>query len=487
MMLRIVAIFTVLLGALALFCTAAGAQAWVKYQHTSTKPAFTIEFPSGWTVNTTKKAEDYTLGQLVFPGKFQVSFETKADTDLLECGVKVYGIPGNVSGADMLIAVTAVGSGSAGMTVSQLHGQDYLKKTDTPTVDTQKRTIWRSFFLGEKNFYMVYLDVPASFAKQQPACQQAYASMIRSFTAPDWPLKTASANAQDPVQITVVNASSKHSLYIEINQTGNANKRSVNAGQQWTVTLTKGPATGFTGFFGRGGNMVPNTMTEPFSDTIDKSATWTFSEGQVANAAKSIKWVRQVSKAPSSADALGTWLKYVHADPKFAQDMPGGWTVIGGDKPDKIASAKFTLTPQGKVSFAYGVKPNDLCAGVSVYTASETADVPKLQALLAAQKVDEVTAPPLRTVKQLNGHDYLLEESTTTTTFTWNSYLPIDTTVYLLSFTGPIASLTPSKACYKQMAESFLTNSWQPIQPPAVTKPATAPAPTAKTATGSGK
>ncbi len=464
----------------ALLCAPAGAQgAWVKYQQTSSKPAFTIEYPSGWAVDTTRIASNYTLGELVFPGKMVVAFETKADTDLLECGVKVYAIPGNVSGSDLLLPLTAVGS-SNGMSVSKLHGQDYLQKMDTPTVNGQRRTIWRSFFLGDNNFYMVYMDLPSSLVKQQPASRQYYDSMVRSFTAPDWPVKAAGSvtAASDPIPITVVNAG-RQTLHIEINQTGSTNKKDVHPGQIWTVSLTKGGASGYTGFFDKNGQLS-NTVVEILADTIDSPATWTFREGSAAR--KQTKWVRQITPASTAANAQG-WLKYVHAAPSFSLDMLGGWTVTGGDQADKIASDKFTLTPQAKVSFDAGVKPNVFHASVTVYTASEKADVPKLQALLAAQHSDGVTAPPVRMMKQLNGHDYLQEASSTITTYTWNSYLPIDNTVYVLTHEGPLTAMTQGQAFYKHMTESFLTNSWQPIQP---TTPATPTTTTTRTGT-SGK
>ncbi len=212
MMLRGVALFTGLLLVLVALCTPAGALGtwWVKYQHTSSKPAFTIEYPSGWSVNTSRKASNYTLGELVFPGQTVVAFETKAGADTLECGVKIYGIPGNVAGSDMLMPFDALGSAN-GLTVSKLHGQDYLQKTDTPTVNGSRRTIWRNLFLGDSHLYMVYMDIPTWLARQQPACQQTYSSMMRSFTTTDWPLKTINqAAAADPIPITVINASTKH-------------------------------------------------------------------------------------------------------------------------------------------------------------------------------------------------------------------------------------------------------------------------------------
>lgn len=465
----------------ALLCTAGRAQTttaqdyWVKYQHTSAKPpAFTIEYPSGWTVNTTRKATDKKLGELVFPGKILVAFETKADTDLLECGVNVYSLPPHVTGSQMQLPVLAVGSSSSvGMEVKKLHGQDYLSGTESPTVKGQKRTIWRSLFLGDNNCYMIYMDVPATIAKQQPACQQAYASMVQNFTAPDWPLKTTDKSATpDVIPITVVNNNNQDSLYISITQAGGKKyEKTVSPGASWLVNLTAGGYSGYWGVFTKHG-VKPGTALDTVSDTVNASATWTFREGPAKNP-KLIGWVRQITRAPSAADAVGAWLKYVQADPSFSLDMPGGWTVIGADQADKMASDAFTLTPQSKVSFEYGSKPNLLRASVSIYTASAKADVLALQALLAAQPSDGITAPPERTVKQLNGHDILLEESTTMTTFSWNSYLPINNTVYVISFQGPGTAAAPCAACYKQMTESFLTNSWQPIQPPAPVKPAT--------------
>jgi len=194
-----------------------------------------------------------------------------------------------------------------------------------------------------------------------------------------------------------------------------------------------------------------------------------------------IKWSRLVSSAPSAADALDKWVKYVHATPSFSLDMPGGWTVTGGDQADKISSDIFTLTPQAKVSFDYGVKPNLLHAAVTVYTASAKADVAKLQALLAAQPVDKTAALPVRTTAKLTGHDYLLDSSTSPSTFTWNSYLPSDTTVYVLTFQGPTAAMTPSQACYSHMAASFLATNW-PTPPPMTTpKPVTTTTPATTT------
>ncbi len=238
------------------------------------------------------------------------------------------------------------------------------------------------------------------------------------------------------------------------------------------------------GVFRKGG-MLPGTTYDTSSDSIDTPATWTFVEGAACGKNKIIKWVRTVAKAPSAADALGTWLKdadgYINTDPWFSMDIPGGWTVTGGDQPDKIASDKFTLTPQAKVSYDYGTKPNALHASVAVYTASDTADVPKLQALLAAQPSDTATAPPVRTMKQINGHDYLSVESTTLTNFSWNSYLPSDTTVYVITFEGPSNGATPARACYTQMMASFRTNTWQPILPTKPGQPAPKPTPTTTT------
>ena len=454
---------------LCLLCTAAVAQnAWVKYQHTSANPpAFTVEYPSGWPVTISEHVDDFLLEKTIFPGKLQVSFQSVAGMEPLRCGVAVYGIPNNASGTDMQMLITGLGLG-AQMTTNKLHGQDYLEAT----IQAGNRTIWRSCFTGEHHFYVVSMDLPSAMVRQSPACRQSYLAMVRSFTAPDWPLKApAQTTTVELLPLTIIN-NGQHALYISLIENGNKNERSVQPGRIWILTLPPGTWGGYWGSFAKGGKLVSGTAIASDSGDLREPETWVFQETTMADN-KTVQWSRQKQAPPHAADALNSWLSYVQGDPSFVLDIPGGWTVIGGDTATSMTCDALTTTPLTKVSFEYGQKPNLVHAGITAYSASTDIDVPKVQQLLAAQPTSALTAPPKRSVKQLNGHNYLLEENTTLTTFSWNSYLPIDKTLYVLTFEGPLADVKQGEYCFQHMAESFRSNSWQPIQPP--TTPATTP------------
>ncbi len=221
---------------------------------------------------------------------------------------------------------------------------------------------------------------------------------------------------------------------------------------------------------------------------MDGPEVWNFTEGPAPNNPDQTTWVRKRIPPLKAADAVGQWLKYVHGDPAFSLDIPGGWTVIGGEKDaamtadnwaliggkrdPKAPVDKLVLTPQLKVSFEYGSAQNLVRAGVSVFSASEKIDLAKLQTILAAQPTDGLTAPPQRVVKQVGGHDSVREDTTTLTTFRWRSYLPAGDNVYVLSFEGPLGAVPQSGPCFDHLADTFLSMTWQPIIKPASPTPA---------------
>ncbi len=172
---RLLALFLGML--LSLLCAAASAQeAWVKYQHTSTKPAFSIEYPVEWPVSISEKVDDLVVGDFNFTGKLQVSFQTEAGTDPVKYGVAVYGLPGKVAGSEMQPKVLAAGAGN-GMTQFKLNGQNNLQGDDRGNgADNRTQLISRR----EEPLCRVYgyADHPAEKFARLPAGIHRHAAQV---------------------------------------------------------------------------------------------------------------------------------------------------------------------------------------------------------------------------------------------------------------------------------------------------------------------
>jgi len=457
------------LACLGLCCVAALAQqqkqeAWVKYRYV--KPAFSIELPSGWTVSTEEKVTDMSMGTLKLKGQVKVSFATDTALGRATCSVTVYALPNDTTGTKLQGTLETLVPVVSGSTLKMLKGQFYLRVDQSPGRRGGGKAIWRSYLFGEKYVYCIALDMPNGLQWQYP-CVPIYTAMVDRFTAGDWPLKMdGTPPPPDPVLISIVNTGNQP-MYISLTQLGLKSERMVNPGQTWDVSLLRADCAGYWGFFANK-KIVEGTAIDTALDKIADQETWYFKEGPSPRSAKVTIWVRQKVKLPTAAEALGSWLKYVQADPPCTLDFPGGWTIVGGDKTGNITSGAVTLSPKATVGFEFGTAPTQLRTNVVVYSASDTVDMKTLQGMESAFPVIG-SATPRWTAKQVNKLDYLLGEYTVNSQSTYSSYLPAGDTVYQIAMQGPSSLAAPGTIAYQHMLESFLAASWPPK--PAAPKP----------------